>query len=50
MAVQAHREISPKKPKYMSHVVWVEESKNGIGFETGPNYAYATTTQIDHRQ
>ena len=39
-----------QKRSTLSHVVWVEESKNGIGFETGPNYAYATTTQIDHRQ
>ena len=40
-----------KKPSTLPHVVWAEESKNGLGFEIGPNYDdVPTRSQISNWQ
>ena len=38
MAKWSHFEILQKNSSNMLHVVWAEESKTGLGFETGPSY------------
>ena len=30
--------LGSTKHKYFARVVWFEESKNGLGFDIGPNY------------
>ena len=44
MVKQGHFEVLRKKSSTMTDIVWAEESKNGLRFETRPSYDGAPKT------